>query len=159
MKKDWVKNGAEYNFEVYHTIEVVKQLLNAGKLKINSEFNKTITYHDPCHIGRHMGLYDVPREVIKQIPGINLVEMKRNKENALCCGAGGGVKIGYPDWSVEISKERLEEAKEIEAKIVSSICPFCKTNLSDANKRFDMGFEVLDLIEILSRLKIETINP
>ena len=81
--------------------------------------------------------------------------MKRNRENAWCCGAGGGVKIGYSDWSIEISKERLEEAQETGATIVSSTCPFCRTNLSDANNAFNMGFEVLDLVEIIDQLDYE----
>ena len=158
LKKDWLKFGGEYDFEVYHTTELVKQLLEEDKIKFNSEYDKTLTYHDPCHLGRHMGLYEVPREVYKQIPKLKFVEMKRNRENAWCCGAGGGVKIGYPDWSVEISKERLEEAKETGASVISSICPFCKTNLSDANEKFNMDFEVLDLIEILDRLDVRVIE-
>ncbi|MFX1500259.1 MAG: (Fe-S)-binding protein [Promethearchaeota archaeon] len=155
MKKDWIKLGADYDFEVYHTVDLIKELLDDGSLKIKSEFEKTLTYHDPCHLGRHIGKYDIPREVYKKIPGINFVEMQRNRENAWCCGAGGGVKIGYPEWSVEISKERLDEAKETGASIISSICPFCRTNLSDANEKYNMGFEVIDLVEILDQLEIE----
>ncbi|GAH00799.1 unnamed protein product, partial [marine sediment metagenome] len=155
LKNDFEKFGVEYDFKLYHTAELVKQLLDEGKLKFKSNYDKTVTYHDPCHLGRHSGIYEIPREVYKKIPGINFVEMKRNRENAYCCGAGGGVKIGYPDWSVEISKERLEEAKETGATVVSSTCPFCRTNLSDANDKFNMGFEVIDLIEILDQLDIE----
>jgi len=105
-----------------------------------------------------MEIYEIPREVYKQIPGIKLVEMKRNRENAWCCGAGGGVKIGFPAWSVEISKERLEEAKTTGASVVSSVCPFCRTNLSDANDNFEMDFEVIDLIEIIDKLDFEITN-
>lgn len=158
IKKDWPKFGADYNIEIYHTIELVKKLIDEGKIKFSSEYNKTITYHDPCHLGRHMNLYDIPRDVIKQVPGINFVEMKRNRQNAWCCGAGGGVKIGYPDWALEISKERLEEAKETGASILTSICPFCKTNLSDANKLFNKDFEILDLIELFDKLEIKSIE-
>ena len=159
MKKDWPKFGADYKIEVYHTIELVKKLIDEGKIELSSEYSKTVTYHDPCHMGRHMNIYDIPRDVIKQIPKINLVEMKRNKRDALCCGAGGGVKIGYPDWSIEISKERLNEAKETGASILTTICPFCKTNLSDANQQFKMRFEILDLIEIIDQLKLQKIEP
>jgi len=155
MKKDWLKLGEDYNFEVYHTVDLIKQLLDEGSLQIKSEFNKTLTYHDPCHLGRHIGMYDVPRDVYSKIPGIKFVEMLRNRENAWCCGAGGGVKIGYPEWSLEISKERLEEAKETGASVISSICPFCRTNLSDANEKYNMGFEVIDLVEILDQLEIK----
>lgn len=157
LLKDYEKFGADLGFEVYHTGELIKKLLDEGKIKIKSNYDKVITYHDPCHLGRHMDMYETPREVIKQIPGIELVEMERNRNNAWCCGAGGGVKIGFPDWASEISKERLEEAKETGATILTSMCPFCKTNLSDANEKYNMGFEVLDLIEILDQLEIEVI--
>ncbi len=155
IKKDWLKLDADYGFEVYHTVELIKKLLDEDKISINSEFQKTVTYHDPCHLGRHMGMYEIPREVYKKIPGINLVEMRRNRGNAWCCGAGGGVKIGYPEWSVDISRERLEEAKETGASVISSICPFCRTNLSDANEKYKMDFEVIDLLEILDKLEID----
>ena len=152
LKKDWVKFGAEYGFEIFHTTEIINKLLNEGRLIFKSEYNKIVTYHDPCHLGRHMDFYEIPRQIIEKIPGINLVEMERNKGNAWCCGAGGGVKIGFPEWSVEVSKERLEEAKTTGASIITSACPFCRTNLSDANEKYNMGFEIYDLIEIIDNL-------
>ncbi|MFX0176766.1 MAG: (Fe-S)-binding protein [Candidatus Hodarchaeota archaeon] len=158
IKKDWLKFAFEYDFEVYHTIELVKKFLDEGKIRFKSEFNKRITYHDPCHLGRHMGVYDEPRDVLRQIPGIELVEMKRSKGNTWCCGAGGGVKIGFPEWSIEISGERLEEAKQTNATVITSVCPFCITNLSDANEEYHMNFEVKDIIEILDNLDYEIIN-
>ena len=156
LKVDFEKKGVNVDFEVIHTSELIKKQLEEGKIKFNSEFKKKVTYHDPCHIGRHLGLYEVPRDVIKQIPGIEFVEMKRNRENSLCCGAGGGVKIGYPEWALEISNERLKEAKDTGASVIISTCPFCRTNLSDANEKFDMNFEVIDLIEILDQIEINT---
>ncbi|MFX1377640.1 MAG: (Fe-S)-binding protein [Promethearchaeota archaeon] len=155
IKKDWLKLDASYEFEIYHTVELVKKLLDEERISINSEFQKSVTYHDPCHLGRHMGIYEIPRGVYKKIPGIELLEMRRNRENAWCCGAGGGVKIGYPEWSLEVSKERLDEAKETGASVISSICPFCRTNLSDANEKYNMDFEVIDLMEILDKLDID----
>jgi len=83
--------------------------------------------------------------------------MRRNRNFAWCCGAGGGVKIGYPEWSVEVSNERLIEAKETGATVVSSTCPFCRTNLSDANKNYNFDFEVLDLMEIIDQVDIEVV--
>ncbi|MFX1582994.1 MAG: (Fe-S)-binding protein [Promethearchaeota archaeon] len=153
--KDFEKFGEDHDFEVFHTLELVKQLLDERKIEFKSEYNKTVTYHDPCHLGRHMGIYELPRDIYKQIPGLKLVEMKRNRNFAWCCGAGGGVKIGYPEWSVEISKERLEEAKETGAAIISSTCPFCHRNLSDANNNYNFNFEVLDLIEIIDKIEVE----
>jgi len=158
LRKDFEKYGVKHDFEVYHSLELVKNLLDEKKIEFKSEYNKTVTYHDPCHLGRHMGIYELPREVYKQIPGLNLVEMKRNRNFAWCCGAGGGVKIGYPNWALEISKDRLEEAKETEATVISSTCPFCKTNLNDANVKYNFDFQVLDLMEILDQIEIEVKN-
>jgi len=155
LKVDFEKQGIDMDIEIYHITELINNLLEEEKIEFKSEFNKTVTYHDPCHLGRHSGLYDIPREVYKKIPGIEFVEMERIKENSWCCGAGGGVKIGYPDWALEISKERVEEAKDTGATILSSTCPFCRTNLSDANQEFDIGLEVIDLVEILDQLEID----
>ena len=155
IKKDWLKRHHDLGVEVFHTVELVKKLIDDNKLKFNTEYNKTITYHDPCHLGRHMKLYEVPREVYKKIPGVKLVEMKRNRENAYCCGAGGGVKIGYPEWALETSKERLEEAKSTGASIVTSVCPFCRTNLTDAKNSYNIDLDVLDLLEILDKIEYE----
>ena len=158
LMKDFEKFGAKYDFQVYHSIELIKELLDKGKMKIKSEYNKTVTYHDPCHLGRHMRIYDIPREIYKKIPGLKLVEMKRNRNHAWCCGAGGGVKIAYPEWAVEISSERIKEANECGATVLSSVCPFCRTNLSDANEKFDGDLEVLDLLEILDKVDIEFVK-
>jgi heterodisulfide reductase subunit D len=155
LKKDFEKYGAKHDFEVYHSLEIVEKLLDEKKIEFKSEFNHTVTYHDPCHLGRHMGIYELPRNIYKQIPGLKLVEMKRNRNFAWCCGAGGGVKIGYPDWAVDISKERLEEVKQTGTSIITSTCPFCKTNLQDASDKYNFDFQVLDLVEILDKLNIE----
>ena len=158
LTKDFDRFGNDLGLEIYHTLELVKKLLDEKKIEFKSGYNKTVTYHDPCHLGRHMGIYELPRDIYKQIPGLNLVEMKRNRNFAWCCGAGGGVKTGYPDWALEIAKERLEEAKETGATVISSTCPFCKTNLSDAAKSFNFDFQVLDLMEILDQIDFNVLS-
>ena len=154
LTNDFKRFGNDLGLEVFHSLELVKKLLDEKKIEFKSEYNKAVTYHDPCHLGRHMGIYELPREIYKQIPGLKLVEMKRNRNFAWCCGAGGGVKIGYPEWALEISKDRLDEAKETGATVISSTCPFCKTNLSDATSHYKFDFEVLDLMEILDQIDI-----
>jgi len=158
LMRDFEKFGEQYDFEIFHSLELVKMLMDEGRIKFKSSYDKTVTYHDPCHLGRHMGVYELPREVYKQIPGLNLVEMKRNRNFAWCCGAGGGVKIGYPEWALEISKERLEEAIATGATILSSTCPFCRTNLSDSASKYNFEIEVLDLMEILDELNFEILK-
>lgn len=117
-------------FEVLHTSEYMLRLIRDGKIKLHP-VDMTVTYHDPCHLGRHGGIYDAPREVMASIPGIKLVEMERIRENSRCCGAGGGVRTVHPDWAVFLAKERIKEAKLTGAESLISCCPFCETNLAE----------------------------
>ena len=108
-----------------------------------------MTYHDPCHTGRHVGLYEEPREILKKIA--NLTEMKAIKQSANCCGAGGGVKKGFPELALEIAKSRLQEAEETGAEIVVSICPFCYRNLADAIAETGSSLKMVDLMELVEQ--------
>lgn len=103
----------------------------------------TVTYHDPCHLGRHNNVYDAPRKVIKAI--CTLKEMKNIKENSRCCGGGGGVRIGYPEISLGLAKKRLEDVPDGVDYIVTS-CPLCVRNLRDAGG----DVEILDIIELVA---------
>ncbi|MFW9864454.1 MAG: (Fe-S)-binding protein, partial [Candidatus Thorarchaeota archaeon] len=111
------------------------------------ELNMKITYHDPCHIGRHMGLYKAPRDVLQEIPGVELVEMIRNKENAWCCGSGGGVRSAFKDLSSFAARERIEEAKETDAQAIVSACPFCLNQFkSNIESNEIQAFDIAELI-------------
>ena len=148
-KKDYPELlGEELPFEVKHITEILVEMLNNDEIPFKSvEGAEIITWHDPCHLGRHMDLYDIPREVLSKIPGIELVEMKRNRKNAWCCGAGGGVKSQFPELALDISKERIQEAIDTGANILTTSCPFCIGNLSDAYK--EMGTEVQEKITVI----------
>lgn len=138
----------DLEIEVLHTIEYVLRVLKERGISLK-HLGLNTTYHDPCHTGRHMGLYEVPREMLRQIADIS--EMKTIKENAKCCGAGGGVKKGFPELALEIAKSRVKEAEETGAKYLVSICPFCYRNLSDAIKASNSEIEMIDLLELLNR--------
>lgn len=130
---DWPRlMGREPNFEVVHIADFLAELIDQGKIKWEKSLdNKTVTYHDPCHLGRHVGVFEGPRKVLSNMPGVNFVEMERNRDLQRCCGAGGGVKAGIPDLAMGISTARVKDAMDVKADILSSACPFCRRNLGD----------------------------
>ena len=142
LKEDYKKYlGVDLN--VIHISQLLVQLIKENKINLKGKDNLKVTYHDSCHLGRHAGEYDAPRNVIKSIS--DLVEMKNIKEKARCCGSGGGVKSAYGDLSNSIGELRIKEAKETGADLLVSACPFCKLNLSENSDDID----VLDLSEFV----------
>ncbi|MGW8188307.1 MAG: (Fe-S)-binding protein, partial [Desulfobacterales bacterium] len=121
---------APLNFEVLHTVEFLTRLLKQGKLRFPHPVNRTVTFHDPCHLGRATGGFDAPRMIMEAIPGLKLVEMLRNREYSRCCGAGGGLKAGYPDIQNKMAQRRVREAEETGAEYLVSCCPFCFQGLN-----------------------------
>lgn len=128
IMQDYPKVG-KLNFEVLHTVEFLSRLLRQGKLKFRHPVNRICTYHDPCHLGRATGVFDAPREIMAAIPGLRLIEMPRNREYSRCCGAGGGLKSGYPDIQNKMAQRRVKEAEETSARELVSCCPFCYQGL------------------------------
>lgn len=121
---------APLNFEVLHTIEFLARLLKRGELRFPHPVNRTVTYHDPCHLGRAAGGFEAPRLIMEAIPGLELVEMPRNREYSRCCGAGGGLKAGYPDIQNKMARRRVQEAEQTGAGELVSCCPFCFQGLN-----------------------------
>jgi heterodisulfide reductase subunit D len=150
-KIDWPRLlGEELPFEVIHITQFLADLIKEDKIKWEKSINKTVTYHDPCHLGRHVGVFNAPRFVLSHIPGIKFVEMDRSKEFQRCCGAGGGVKAGIPDLAVAMGEARVKDALETNADILSSACPFCKRNLSDGRDALKSDIVVEDVIELVA---------
>jgi heterodisulfide reductase subunit D len=121
---------APLNFEVLHTIEFLTRLLKQGQLIFPHPVNRTVTFHDPCHLGRATGGFDAPRMIMEAIPGLKITEMPRNREYSRCCGAGGGLKAGYPDIQNKMAQRRVREAEETGAECLVSCCPFCFQGLN-----------------------------
>jgi heterodisulfide reductase subunit D len=147
--------GKELPFNVKHITEILIDLINNNKIPFKEEYEiHKVTYHDPCHLGRHMDLYEIPRDVISKLPGVELIEMKRNRKNAWCCGAGGGVKSQFADLAIQISKERIKEAIESGSDILTTSCPFCIGNFRDAYKEMDIEMQekiqVIDIIDFIA---------
>ena len=154
FKNLYPEAGIAMKFEVKHVTEYLDQLIKEGKLKLTEKVPLKVTYHDPCHLGRHMGedgVYDAPRDVLKAVPGLELVEMPRSRENSWCCGAGGGVSQSDPDYSLWTANERLKEALETGATAIVTACPWCEKNFKDAVAEYGLDIEVYDIAEIVAK--------
>ena len=134
LKDDYV------DLDVIHISQLLDELIKEGKLEM-SKMDLDVTYHDSCHLGRHSNVFDEPRNVINSVA--NLVEMENNRENSICCGAGGGVKSAYPEIASQMASSRIAQAKETGCGTLITLCPFCKLNLENDD------MEVLDLTEFL----------
>jgi Fe-S oxidoreductase/nitrate reductase gamma subunit len=139
--------------EVYHHTEVLAQLVKDGRLVPQHEVNETITFHDSCYLGRYNDVYDPPREILKALPGVTLVEMERNRETGMCCGAGGGLMWMEEETGHRINVARTEQALAVKPSIISSGCPYCLTMLSDGTKAKEVEetIKTYDVAELLEK--------
>jgi Fe-S oxidoreductase len=143
FSKDYPELLKEWDIEVEHITQTLANAIKQGKLKPN-KLNITLTYHDPCHLGRHCGIYEEPREILKSI-GAKIEEMRLNKEFSFCCGGGSGVKSNYPELSNAIAKERIDMAKETGAECLVTTCPMCFMHLKENSK----DLKIKELSEVL----------
>ncbi len=153
IKNEYPELGGKY--EVIHHTELVQQLINDGKLKVNGgEFKgKKIVYHDPCYLGRANNVYEAPREGLQKLDA-ELSEMKRSRAKGLCCGAGGAQMFKESEKGTrEVSTERTEEALEHNPDIIAVGCPFCNTMITDGVKHFNKEekTKVLDVAELIAK--------
>ncbi len=151
LKNEYKQFGG--HFEVLHHTELINELISSGKItfKEDGENINTITYHDSCYLGRYNQVYEEPRNSIKEVKGINFVEMKRSKDKGFCCGAGGGRMFMEDDEGGRINEERTREALETGADTIASACPFCMTMMTDGVKHFEKTetVKVKDIAEIV----------
>jgi Fe-S oxidoreductase len=168
------------DLEVLHITELAARLIEEGKLKLSKTVRMNVTYHDPCYLGRQgepwihwqgkrlpgiqrrydppkvfrrgtYGVYEPPRDILRAIPGVQLVEMERIKEYAWCCGAGGGVNESNPEFSVWTASERIREAEATGAEAIVTACPWCVKNLKDAVRQSGSSLKVFDIVELLEK--------
>ncbi len=168
------------DLEVLHITEYLARLVKEGKLKPKKKVDVTVTYHDPCHLGRMgepyihwagkevitdirsfdppkeyrrgtYGVYEPPRNLLKSIPGLKLVEMERIKEYAWCCGAGGGVNETNPEFSMWTARERIKEAEATGAAAIVTACPWCIKNLNEGISEKGSNLKVYDVIELVEK--------
>lgn len=152
LKNEYPELGGQY--EVVHHTEFLKSLLDDGRLTIEGgQFKgKRITFHDPCYLGRANKIYEAPRDLIQKLDA-ELVEMKRSKQNGLCCGAGGAQMFKEPEkGNKDVNMERTDDALEVKPNIIAAGCPFCNTMLTDGvkfNHKQD-EVQVLDVAELIA---------
>ncbi|MBI3501199.1 MAG: (Fe-S)-binding protein [Bacteroidetes bacterium] len=153
IKNEYPELGGVY--EVIHHTQLVQQLIDSGKLKIEGgNFKgKKITYHDACYLGRGNDIYEAPRSVIENLDA-NLAEMKRSRQNGFCCGAGGAQMFKEPEkGKQDVNINRTEEALSLSPNVIATACPFCMTMMTDGVKHFNKESEVkvLDVAELAAQ--------
>lgn len=140
--------GEPLGFEVLHATELLEEMIGDLQLK---PLEETVTYHDPCDLGRTSGIYDAPRNVIRAIPGVNFVEMEHHHEYSLCCGGGGDVEMADADLTAAVAKRRIGEAQATGANVLLSACQQCKRTLAGAARREKMRVRVMDVVELVAQ--------
>jgi len=139
-----------HDVEIYHATQYLHQLVNADRLPL-TQLDLIVTYHDPCDLGRGSGEYAAPREVIRSIPGVKLVEMADNRENCLCCGGGGNLEMIDSRLSADIAKAKIEQVMATGAEAVVTACQQCVRAMSTHVRRHKIGLEVLDIVQLVQR--------
>ena len=138
---------------ILHAAEFLAELVDENKLQFK-EMKGIYTYHDPCELGRHLEIYEAPRKVIENIPGIEFRELNYNRGDTRCCGAGGGVKGVDNELAVNIAKRKFAEVEEVGATQLISCCPTCKWNLTHAQREIKSKIRPVDLIELVAKAMI-----
>ena len=151
FKHEYPEFGLEA--EVYHHTELILKWIQEGRIKPSKDVSESIAYHDSCYIGRYNDIYDIPRQILHSIPGVNILEMERNKSDSMCCGAGGGMMWMEETQGKRINVERTEQALQLNPTMIGSNCPYCLTMLSDGTKAKEVEETVatMDIVEIVER--------
>lgn len=152
LKNEYTELGGSYT--VYHHTQFIKKLIDEGRLSLNDSTlkGKRVTFHDPCYLGRANDVYESPRDIIKKL-GVNLVEMKRNKNRALCCGAGGAQMFKEPEkGDMDVNVLRTKDALETKPNVIATGCPYCNTMMTDGVKFHEKEnqIQVKDIAELIA---------
>ena len=139
------------NFEVVHISQFLWELIEAGRLKLGGAFPKKVTWHDPCYLGRHNGVYDEPRNVLLKVPGLELTEMPESRKDSLCCGGGGGRMWIETPKAERFSDLRMAQAEATGAEVLVTSCPYCISNFEESRLALDEARapRVMDLTEVV----------
>jgi Fe-S oxidoreductase/nitrate reductase gamma subunit len=149
LKKEYPQLGGE--FEVYHYTEILANLIAQRRMTFTKKLNLEVAYHDSCYLGRHNGIYEPPRQILRALPGVKLVEMRRNRAKGFCCGAGGGRMWMEEHLGTRINHARLEDVVACNPQLVGTACPFCYTMLVDGikEKELEKKYRASDIAELV----------
>jgi heterodisulfide reductase subunit D len=138
--------------DILHAVHYIDRLIAQGKLVFKKSMPMKVTWHDPCHLGRHCGIYDAPRNILRAIPGIELVEKERNRDQSWCCGGGGGARAAFPDFAAKTAEKLINEAKKTTgADAIVTCCPFCEVNIGDVLHRTGNSMKLFNLIDLVAQ--------
>ena len=142
------------NFEIIHMTQFISRLIEEGKLKIKKGYEKKVTYHDPCYLGRHNNIYDEPRNILKKVKGLSFTELSESGEDSLCCGGGGGRIWMETPKGQRFSDIRVEQAIDAGAEILATACPYCIANFEDSRLTLDAEekIRIMDITEIIQEV-------
>jgi Fe-S oxidoreductase len=151
LKQVYPKFVGKLNFEVLHITELLAEYIDEGKLVFNMNGNDKfdVLYHDPCELGRHCGVYEAPRKILEAIPSVNLEEFDKNRDEAKCCGGGGGLTISNPNLAHQIAQIRLQEAEERGIPTVITACPACLLNFAASRDRYNLKVKIVDINQLV----------
>ncbi len=145
------------NFEIVHISQFIKQLIDEGRLELSGKYAKKVTYHDPCYLGRHNGIYDEPRDLLQKLSGLELREMADARKDSLCCGGGGGrIWMDTPKGE-RFADLRIAQAKAVEAEVLVTSCPYCISNFEEGRLALgeDDPLQIKDITEVIQESMLE----
>lgn len=153
MSREWpVFYGKELPFRIMHISQFVLQALRQNKLRLTGELKERLIYHDPCYLSRGVGVIEEPREILKSIPGAELLEFERHGLNSRCCGAGGAVRKVYHENAMAMGRLAIDEAVAKKADRLVLSCPACYGKVNEAMSEHDKKIVIVDLMELISGL-------
>jgi Fe-S oxidoreductase len=144
------------NIEIEHTTSLLDELVSKGRLVPRFKLNTRVTFHDPCYLGRHNGIYEAPRRILRSIPGLTLVEMPDHHNNSLCCGGGGGGAFDGAFCEGRLAELRIRQAMDTGAEVIATACPYCSRMLHEAV--MTLGFQDQIRVQDVAELLIHSIE-
>jgi Fe-S oxidoreductase len=151
LKNEYSQLG--FQADILHHAQFLQENIKKGRLKLDKSLAKRLTYHDPCYLGRYSDIYEPPREILKSIPGLDVREMNRSRNDSLCCGGGGGWMWMDEKIGKRMNAQRLEDALVTKPEGIATACPFCVTMFDDAikDKNMEDDLKIWDLAELVEQ--------